>query len=254
MIALPPTASAHPPTADGTASADRVGAAPPGAAGGDPARRRRHSVLLGAAQLEQLTDGELIATVIGGPEPAAEVLHCAARLARLPFWQRRALGVAGLVSEHGVPPQRAVRLASLWELADRWYPDDRPEVTSPRDAVLLLDGLRRLKVERVVVILLDARRRLLRTETVAHGTHNASRFQPRDVLRPALTHNASALILAHNHPSGDPVPSAADRRVTDTMREAAALVGMVLVDHVIVAARSHHSFCVADAWPAETGA
>lgn len=224
-------------------------------AGGPPATARRRPLLLPTeADLAARSEAELIATVLGGPEPAAEMLRCGARLSRLPFWERRSLGAAGLISEHGVAPQRAVRLAALWELADRWYPDDRPEVISPRDAVLLLDGLRRLRVERVVAILLDARRRLLRVETIAHGTHNASRFQPRDLLAPALSHGASAVILAHNHPSGDPSPSAADRRVTDTVREAAALVGIGLVDHVIVAARSHHSFCVAEAWPADAGA
>src|SRR5579884_786862 len=94
-----------------------------------------------SAPLAQLSEPDLIAQVLDGPEPAAEVLRWAEALARLPFWERRALGAQGLTREHDVPPGPAVRLAALWELADRWFPDDRPEITSPRDAALLLSRL-----------------------------------------------------------------------------------------------------------------
>ena len=88
------------------------------------------------------TDAELIARVLGGPAPSSDVLACATRVAAVPMWERRLLGAAGLTREHRVAPYRALRLAALWELAERWLPDDRPSITSPREAVLLLAGLR----------------------------------------------------------------------------------------------------------------
>ena len=214
-------------------------------------RRRAGLALLADRDLASRSDAELIAQVLAGPEPAADVLRCAVRLARLPFWERRSLGVAGLVRDHGVAPERAVRLAALWELAERWYPDDRPTVTSPRDAVLLLEGLRDVPTERVVVILLDARHRPQRMETVALGTLNSSRLMPRDVLAPALQWGAASLIVAHNHPSGDATPSRADHHVTTVLREAGALMGVHVLDHIIIARGGHHSFRESENWDAE---
>jgi DNA repair protein RadC len=211
-------------------------------------RPRRSVAVPSAVELAARTEAELIAQVLGGPEPADELLRCSAALARLPFWQRRAIGAQGLISDHGVSPSRAVRLVALWELAERWYPDDRPSVETPRDVCLLLDGLRREAAERVVAVLLDARHRLLRVETIAHGTLNASRFIPRDLLGPALAAGAAAVVLAHNHPSGDPAPSRADRRVTDVMRAACELVGVALLDHVILGGGGQYSFRHADGW------
>jgi RadC-like JAB domain len=131
-------------------------------------------------------EAELLARALGGSTPAADLSAVANRVARIPWWERRALDAAGLTREHGVPRERAERLAAMWELAERWTDDDRPAIGSPRDALLMLDGLRLARREQVVVLLLDARHRPIRLETVAVGTINASRLQPRDVFGPAL--------------------------------------------------------------------
>lgn len=227
-----------------------VGAEPDLARPVPPRQRSRRSrlALLADRDLRSRSDAELIAQVLAGPEPAADVLRCAVRLARLPFWERRALGVAGLVDEHGVAPHRAVRLAALWELAERWYPDERPAVSSPRDALLLVDSLRTAPVEQVVVLLLDARQRPVGRETVAVGTVNASRLQAREVFTPVLRAGAAAFVLVHNHPSGDPTPSRADRQVTGALREGATLIGISMLDHLVVARGGHHSFREAQGW------
>jgi DNA repair protein RadC len=194
------------------------------------------------------TDAELIARILGGSKPSARLAESAARVARVPLWERRLLGAAGLVREHGVPPAQAMRLAALWELAERWFPDDRPAITSPREAVILLGGLRTAVREQVWVLMLDARHRPICCETVAIGSINSSRLVPRDVLAPALRAGAAALVVAHNHPSGDPAPSRADRVVTEALRSAAALIGIPMLDHIIVAARGHHSFREVEGW------
>jgi DNA repair protein RadC len=212
--------------------------------------RRAALAVLADRDLASRSEAELIAQVLGGPEPAAELLHCGVRVARLPFWERRSLGVAGLVADHGVSPQRAVRLAALWELAERWYPDDRPSVGGVREALLLFDDLRRATTERIAVLLLDARHRVLRREIVAVGSINASRLLPRDVLAPALSAGAAAVLMAHNHPSGDPSPSRADRQVTAALHAAAEVIGLPLLDHLILARSGHYSFREGEGWDA----
>jgi DNA repair protein RadC len=217
-----------------------------------PTRTRAH--LLGVDRdLARRSEAELIAQVLEGPEPAVQVLQCGEKLAQLPFWQRRALGVSGLVAEHGIPERQAVRLAALWELAERWFPDDRPTVSSPHDALLLLSTLGDKRVEHVVVLMLDARYHLVGMETVAVGSVNVSRLQPRDVLAPGLRAGAAAIVVAHSHPSGDPSPSAADRRMTMALRDAAGVLGLPLLDHLVVARRTHYSFRRGERWNAGPG-
>lgn len=206
------------------------------------------TVRAGVDDLSDRSDAELIARALGGRRPSAAISECAARMAQLPTWERRLLGAAGLVREHGVTPACAARLAALWELAERWFPDDRPTVTSPREAVLLLGGLRLAAREQVWVLTLDARHRPIGCETVAVGSLNSSRLVPRDVLAPVLRAGAAAFVVAHNHPSGDCSPSRADRMVTQALRNAAALVGVPMLDHIVVAARGHHSFREVEGW------
>jgi DNA repair protein RadC len=208
---------------------------------------------LAGGDLATRSEAELIAQVLAGPEPAIEVLRCGERLARLPFWQRRALGVTGLVTQHAVPPRHAARLAALWELAERWFPDDRPAIGSVRDVLLVLGPLREEATERIDVVMLDSRRRLLAVEPVAVGSVNATRIQPRDVLGPALRREAAAILVAHNHPSGDERPSPADRRFTTALREAAAVVGLPLLDHVILGRHVHYSFRRCEGWDELSG-
>jgi DNA repair protein RadC len=94
--------------------------------------------------------------------------------------------------------------------------------------------LQNLPRESLRVVLLDTRHRLLHTEEVSLGTINESLAHPREILRPAISHGAYAFVLVHNHPSGDPTPSEADRALTRRIREAADLLQIHLLDHVII--------------------
>jgi DNA repair protein RadC len=102
--------------------------------------------------------------------------------------------------------------------------------------------------ECVLAIFLNARNRVSGYAEVARGTANAARLQPRDVLIPALLANATGVVLAHNHPSGDATPSSADRSMTDLLRDAMRIIGVPLTDHVIVTARDHYSFAAEAQW------
>jgi DNA repair protein RadC len=102
--------------------------------------------------------------------------------------------------------------------------------------------LREARQECFTALLLDGRHRLIGEELVSRGTLTASLVHPREVFRRALREAAAALVLVHNHPSGDPSPSPEDREVTERLVRAGELLGVRVVDHVIVAERGYHSF------------
>ncbi len=95
--------------------------------------------------------------------------------------------------------------------------------------------------ERFLVVLLDGRHRVLRDVMASQGTLTASLVHPREVFRPALREGAAAIVLVHNHPSGDPTPSAEDREVTRRLARAGELLGVPVLDHVVVAERGWRS-------------
>lgn len=94
--------------------------------------------------------------------------------------------------------------------------------------------MRDLRVEQFRVVLLDGKHRMLREELVSQGTLTMSPVHPREVFAPAIRHGAAAIVVVHNHPSGDPSPSADDMEITRRLVEAGELVGIHVVDHVIV--------------------
>ena len=113
---------------------------------------------------------------------------------------------------------------------------DRPEVTSPEAAAaLLLPSLAASDRERCVAALLDTKHRLLELATVSIGSIDHTFMAPREVFRDALLANASAVVLAHNHPSGDPEPSSDDERLTRRLVRAGELLGVEVLDHLVVA-------------------
>lgn len=119
-------------------------------------------------------------------------------------------------------------------------------LTSP-DATKRLLRLRTGDKEREVfsVLFLDAQHRLLAAEDLFTGTLDGAAVYPREVLKQALAHNSAAVILAHNHPSGTVTPSTADRRITQRLKDALALVDIRVLDHVIVAPDASFSFAEA---------
>jgi DNA repair protein RadC len=112
--------------------------------------------------------------------------------------------------------------------------DDREFRAPGRVAAYLGPELEALAQEQVRALLLDTRDRLLQTVLVCQGGLNLTRVRPADCLREAVRANAAALILAHNHPSGDPTPSPEDVRFTWEIGEAGALLGIEVLDHVVV--------------------
>jgi DNA repair protein RadC len=141
----------------------------------------------------------------------------------------------------GVGSANAARLLAALELGRRAAEEalpERPRIRGPADVYdLLASRLRDLPHEEFHALLLNAQHRVLRDVMVTRGILDASLIHPREVFRPAILENAAAVILVHNHPSGDPTPSAEDRAVTRQITEAGRAIGIRVLDHVVIADR-----------------
>ena len=140
-------------------------------------------------------------------------------------------------SVEGMPMDKAVRLATAFELGRRVTKEvlakmkcDSPEVVCQ----LMAQDLRMLTRESLRVLLVDTKYQLLRIEEISLGSLNESIAHPREIFRPALVHSAFAVILVHNHPSGDPAPSKADKALTKRIVEVGNLLSVELLDHIII--------------------
>jgi DNA repair protein RadC len=147
--------------------------------------------------------------------------------------------VGELVRIKGVGPAKAIELKAAFAIAARLARSEAEarRIDNAEDVARLLgDEMRMLDHECLRVICLNTQHKLLAIEEVSRGTLNESLFHPRDAFRPALARQAYAVIFAHNHPSGDPQPSAADLRVTRQMKAAGELLQIEVLDHVILGA------------------
>jgi DNA repair protein RadC len=217
---------------------------PAGLASGDGPRERLEA--LGA---ESLSEAELIALLLRTGGSGRDALSLAAWLLQ------RHGGLVGLATVEGAELTRApgvgkaksAALVAALELgrrlASRRLRAGEP-VRGPADVFRHFHArMRAWRHERFFVLLLDGRHRLLREVVISQGTLTASLVHPREVFRPALREAAAAVVLAHNHPSGDPTPSAEDREITGRLAEAGILLGIPVLDHVVVAERGWSSLC-----------
>ena len=140
----------------------------------------------------------------------------------------------------GLGPAKRARLVAGLELARRCLGEElsaRTALSSPRDSAAFLKAqLAHKPYEVFACLFLDNRHRVLAFEELFRGTLDGASVHPREVVRASLKHNAAAVILAHNHPSGVADPSAADRNITRQLRDALQLVGVRALDHLVVGA------------------
>lgn len=147
-------------------------------------------------------------------------------------------GLPDLVREGGLSLWQAAVVIAARELGRRLYaapPARRPTVRTPADvAALVGSDMRYLDREYFRVVLLNTRHDMLAIEEVAVGGLNSAVIHPREVFKAAIRASAAAVILVHNHPSGDPEPSADDLRITARLAEAGRILGIEVLDHVVV--------------------
>ncbi|MBX3738910.1 MAG: DNA repair protein RadC [Candidatus Didemnitutus sp.] len=207
---------------------------PPIACGEQPQARFEH---FGAAAL---SDTELVALLLqnGMKTPAVVALASAliaeaGSIAGLATWQ-----VTDFRRIRGIGAGKARQLAALFEISRRMMMPagkalpmmNRPELV----AAHLAPAVRGLDIEKFWVLCLNRKNRMKKLVEITSGTATSSLAHPREVFRAAIREGATGVICAHNHPSGDPAPSAADMQITRQLREAAKAVDIDLVDHVVI--------------------
>ena len=120
---------------------------------------------------------------------------------------------------------------------------EREHITSPGDAAQLLMGkMRNLTHEYFVVLLLNTKNRIIRVKQIAEGSLTSAVVHPREVFAPAVTAHAACILVAHNHPSGDPYPSTEDRNLTHALEQAGNVLSVPLLDHVVIGDGRYYSF------------
>jgi len=189
---------------------------------------------------QALSDAELLALFINTGTQGENALQIGERMLR-EHGSVRALSrlePAVLTEIKALGPAKAAKLAAAFEIGRR-----AARETSQRDIVLnhprgvyefIGPELQALSYESVRLVLLTTKLTLLRAEEIFRGSLNECTASPRDILKKALIHNAHAFILLHNHPSGDPTPSDAARRLTRRLREASETMGILLQDHLVI--------------------
>ena len=200
-------------------------------------RPRERLTFLGA---DHLSEQELLACILGRGIAGESVLISAHRLLAT-FGTLRGIAeatVEQLSRVHGIGPAKAAQLKASAELARRLTLSPNGQRSSVADvesaAALIRPHLLDKKKEHFLALLLDSRHRLIRISPIAIGSLSATLVHPRELFKEAIAASAAAVIVAHNHPSGDPEPSADDVELTRRLIEGGSLLGIEVLDHLII--------------------
>jgi DNA repair protein RadC len=200
-------------------------------------RPRERLKLRGPASL---SDGDLLAIILNTGIVGETVTAVAQRLLADHGGLRglMRLDVLELARIRGLGDAKAVKLKAALELGRRLAalsPDQLPQISSPDDVVSLVGiEMASLDQEQLRVVLLDTKHRVIGQKTVYQGSVNQAQVRVAEVFRDAIRHNAVAVVAVHNHPSGDPTPSAADVALTSELAKAGTLLDIELLDHMII--------------------
>jgi DNA repair protein RadC len=200
-------------------------------------RPRERLIAQGA---DALSHAELIAILLRTGLKGANAIDVGRQLVQKfgSLQQLAGASLQDLQSIKGVGPDKAVTLVAAFTLARKMAEDlrnDAPIIDTPEAvANLMREDTRVREVETFQIVLLNTRRRLLRVELISQGTLDTILVHPRDVFRSAISAGAAAVILLHNHPSGDPTPSEADIKVTRDLIRAGQLLKIEVLDHIIL--------------------
>lgn len=202
-------------------------------------RPRERLLLHGASSL---TSTELIAVILGKGISGESVLITAQKLLQR-FGSLEGVmqaSVEDIRTVKGLGLAKSAQLLASAEIGRRISNSfmavkaDRSVTTADDVAVYVRPLIGQFAKEHCVLLSLDSRKHVIAVDTVSIGTLNASLVHPREIFETAIRRHAAAIVLAHNHPSGDPTPSKADLDITDTLWHAGAIMGIELMDHVIV--------------------
>ena len=198
-----------------------------------------------------LTDVELLAIVLNTgirkKEHKEDVLELSNRILKeygsLSIVNEK--NVKKLMDRLEIPKVKACQIVACFELGRRFFSEDQEEIfiREPNDVYKYLKNqTENLKKEQLIGLYLDSRNKLIYEEIISLGTLTTNLIHPREVFKPAIEKSAAAIILVHNHPSGDPTPSEDDIKITQQLIEASNLINIEILDHIIIGKGKYISF------------
>lgn len=198
-----------------------------------------------------LTNEELLAILLGSGSRNHNAVGLAQMLLKKFPFKTLPQSFPTLQDLKGIGKTKSARIAAALEVGERLFGQEvlaRIYIHSTKDILVQVKEITQKKQEQLVVLYLNARQELIQKEIVALGNINVLAIELREVLAPALLSSCVSIVVAHNHPSGDPRPSDADITFTQKLHEACQLVGLILVDHVVVSAHRYFSFAEGDSF------
>jgi len=192
----------------------------------------------------RLSNTELLAIVLRSGKKGENVIDLASKILKKYAAENLPnLAYQELKDFSGLGPAKACEIIACFELGKRLLKGKVTELyLKPEDVWKELRDIRDYKKEHFIVFYLDSRNQEIKREIISVGSLNANLVHPREVFEPAIKNLAAQVILAHNHPSGDPEPSEGDLEVNRKLLEASKILGIEIMDHIIVAKTSYFSF------------
>ena len=189
-----------------------------------------------------LSDFELLEVMIGSGTAGADVGQIARQVQKLLQKGTESISLESLSALHGVSTATAGKILASLELAKRHLVRDVEPLRTMQDVLTRISDIRAKQQEYFVCLSLDGGQRLIAQRTITIGTLDTVLAHPREVFSDAIVDRAACIIVAHNHPSGEPAPSQKDTSLTQQLAAAGQLLGIPLRDHVIVTKTDHYSF------------
>ncbi len=189
-----------------------------------------------------LSDEELVAAILGMGTAGVDVRTIARQVAGLIREHKTGLMLEHLLAVQGIGLAKAGQILSAFELARRHLLKDTTRIVTAEDALPLLADIAGKQQEHFICISLNGANEVIEKRTVTIGLLDRSQVHPREVFADVIADRAAAVIFAHNHPSGDLQPSVADLKVHEQLTDAAKILGIHVLDHIIVTRKGHYSF------------
>ena len=208
-------------------------------------RPRERLIKYGA---ESLSDAQLLAIILRIGNKAKSAVDLARTLISKfeNFRSMDSLSISELCKEKGIGTAKAAQIKAAFEIGKRMLSSNselKKGFTCSDDVIShYIPLMKNLKKEIFKTVLLDSKNKIIRDVTISEGSLTASIVHPREVFNPAIKNSAAAVILIHNHPSGDPSPSREDIEITQRLVKSGEIVGIKVLDHIIIGDGRHFSF------------
>ena len=189
-----------------------------------------------------LSDLELLAILLGSGTRTGDVLTVAGRILKVVDGRNDKLGLEELLKIEGVGPAKASLIAAALEFARRRIRPEGLRISFPPDVLPLIRHYADRRQEHFICVSLNGANEVIAARVVSVGLVNKTQVHPREVFADPLTDRASAVIVAHNHPSGSLEPSKEDIDITGQLKSAGEILGIRLLDHIIFNQKGYYSF------------